>query len=71
MNIHTIIKQFRNRMCLRKTKKTTSVSHFAFAIFDSKKSNKDSNRISNKKNKKLFFRKKSIEAFECICDRKH
>ena len=79
MNIYSIIEQFRNRMRLRKTKKSTSASHFAFAIFDWKESNKESNKnlnkysnkASNKKNKKSFFRKKSIEAFECICDKKH
>ena len=66
MNIHSIIEQFRNRIRLRKTKKSTSALHFTFAIFDLK----DSNKTSNKKNKKSFFRRKSIEALECICDKK-
>ena len=34
MNIHSIIEQFRSRMRLRKTKKSTFASHFAFVKND-------------------------------------
>ena len=75
MNINTVIEDFKNRMRLKKTKKSSSASHSAFAIYDSKELNKDSNddskKNSSKKNKKTFFRKKNIESVECICDKKH
>ena len=75
MNINTVIEDFKNRMRLKKTKKSSSASHSAFAIYDSKESNKDSNDDSkkncSKKNKKIFFRRKNIESVECICVKKH
>ena len=73
MNTYTIIDQFKNRMRLKKTKKSTFVLHFAFAIFDLKELDNNSNKDSKKEfsNKNSFFRRKSIECFECICNKTH
>ena len=64
MNIHTIIEEFRNRIRLRKTKKSAPASHSAFPVAETKESSKDSN-------KRPSFRGKSIEPAKCICGKKH
>ena len=70
MNIHSVIDDFRNRMRLRKTKKSASASHSAFAVNEASQT-EDSNKNSQKENKKPSFRGKSIEPAKCICGKKH
>ena len=77
LNIFEIVENFRHNVRMLKNAKSAFFSHFAFAIYDSgdfsKESNKDSNKNSKKEsfNKKSFFRRKSMEAFEGIYDKKN
>ena len=68
LNIFDVIKNFRHNVRMLNDVKS-AFSHSAFAIYDSKKSSKESS--TSNENKKTFFRKKNIESFECICDKNH
>ena len=72
LNIFEIIENFRHNVRMLKNAKSASSSHSAFAIYDSKKSSKESSTSKQKSsNKKPSFRRKDIESFECICDKNH
>ena len=70
LNIFEIIENFRHNVCILKNAKSTFFSHFAFAIYDLKELNRDSNNDSNKNSKKeflnknSFFRKKKHRSFQ-------